>query len=106
MGHVNRAADRSGRSASTPARPRATAVGARPPRSAERVWRAGYGPAMSDNAAAAGSYIEDEYDRDTNYIADRITADGVDGWPAEAGRYRLIVSRACPWANRAIIVRR
>ena len=26
--------------------------------------------------------------------------------PAEAGRYRLVVARACPWANRAIIVRR
>jgi glutathionyl-hydroquinone reductase len=24
----------------------------------------------------------------------------------EPGRYRLVVSRACPWANRAIIVRR
>ena len=27
-------------------------------------------------------------------------------WPVEAGRYRLVVARACPWANRAIIVRR
>jgi putative glutathione S-transferase len=27
-------------------------------------------------------------------------------WPVEPGRYRLIVSRACPWASRAIIVRR
>ena len=26
--------------------------------------------------------------------------------PCEPGRYRLIVARACPWANRAIIVRR
>ena len=24
----------------------------------------------------------------------------------EAGRYRLVAARACPWANRAIIVRR
>ena len=24
----------------------------------------------------------------------------------EPGRYRLVVSRACPWANRAIVVRR
>jgi len=46
------------------------------------------------------------FERDTAYIGDRITADGRDGWPVEPGRYRLIVSRACPWANRAIIVRR
>nr|WP_233158116.1 glutathione S-transferase C-terminal domain-containing protein [Actinokineospora bangkokensis] len=36
----------------------------------------------------------------------RITADGADGFPVEPGRYRLIAARACPWANRAIIVRR
>ncbi len=51
-------------------------------------------------------YIEDEYQRDTTYISDRITPDGRDGWPVEPGRYRLAVARACPWANRAIIVRR
>jgi glutathionyl-hydroquinone reductase len=44
--------------------------------------------------------------RDEDYIPDRITRDGRDGWPVEPGRYRLVVSRACPWANRAIIVRR
>jgi len=47
-----------------------------------------------------------EYDRDQRYISTRITADGRDGYPVEPGRYRLIVSRACPWANRSIIVRR
>lgn len=47
-----------------------------------------------------------EFTRDQRYIATRITANGRDGFPVEAGRYRLVVSRACPWANRAIIVRR
>ena len=46
------------------------------------------------------------YVRDTRYLNARITADGRDGWPAEPGRYRLAAARACPWANRAIIVRR
>ncbi|WP_404383333.1 glutathione S-transferase C-terminal domain-containing protein [Knoellia locipacati] len=52
-----------------------------------------------------GTYVEAEYNRDTAYIEDRITRDG-EQWPVEAGRYRLVVARACPWANRAIIVRR
>ena len=54
-----------------------------------------------------GKYVEEGgFDRDTNYIETRITADGSDGYKAEADRYRLVVARACPWANRAIIVRR
>ncbi|MET9378790.1 glutathione S-transferase C-terminal domain-containing protein [Streptomyces sp. NPDC002992] len=47
-----------------------------------------------------------EYERDQNYLTTRITADGRDGYPVEAGRYRLVIARACPWANRAAIVRR
>ncbi|ACU97987.1 glutathione S-transferase family protein [Saccharomonospora viridis] len=47
-----------------------------------------------------------EFHRSPNHFTDRITADGRDGWPVEPGRYRLVVSRACPWANRALIVRR
>ncbi|MEE3848734.1 glutathione S-transferase C-terminal domain-containing protein [Gordonia sp. LSe1-13] len=47
-----------------------------------------------------------EFVRDTQYIGTRITRDGRDGFPVEAGRYRLVVARACPWANRTIIVRR
>ena len=56
-----------------------------------------------------GQYVADDFDRDTDYIEDRITADGdpdSGAWKVEAGRYRLIAARACPWANRAIIVRR
>ena len=37
---------------------------------------------------------------------DRITADGSSGFKAEPGRYHLYVSLACPWAHRAIIVRK
>src|SRR5919112_2020494 len=47
-----------------------------------------------------------EFNRDSKYINTRITRDGRDGYPVEPGRYRLVVSRACPWANRSIIVRR
>ena len=48
-----------------------------------------------------------EFVRDTRYLNGRITANGRDGTlPAEAGRYRLVVARACPWANRTMIVRR
>jgi putative glutathione S-transferase len=62
---------------------------------------------MADEQTTA-HYVEpgQEYNRDTAYIEDRITRDGRDGWPVEAGRYRLIAARACPWANRTLIVRR
>ena len=79
-----------------------------------------------------GAYVTDgaEFDRDTNYIEDRIVADpeaverlpappaskvgslgyglseGARAWPVEPGRYRLIAANACPWANRTVIVRR
>ena len=67
---------------------------------------------MSDDQQ---SYVEaGGFDRDMNYVPDRITRDGrrpehgpVEGelWPVEPGRYRLVAAQACPWANRAIIVR-
>jgi putative glutathione S-transferase len=56
-----------------------------------------------------------EFKRDVHYIPDRITRDArkpehgpVEGdlWPVEPGRYRLVAAWACPWANRAIIVRK
>ncbi len=50
-------------------------------------------------------YVKPSFTRDTSYIPDRI-ASGPGPWPVEPGRYRLVVARACPWANRAIIVRR
>ena len=48
-----------------------------------------------------GEFVRQEYT-----IRDRITADGSSGFAAEPGRYHLYVSLACPWAHRAIIVRR
>jgi putative glutathione S-transferase len=61
---------------------------------------------MAPRATNRTGYIEDSYQRDTRYLNARITADGREGWPVEPGRYRLVVSRACPWASRAVIVRR
>lgn len=58
--------------------------------------------------AAETEYADDTgaYRRDTDYLSTRVTRDGADGWPVAAGRYRLAAARACPWANRALIVRR
>lgn len=54
-----------------------------------------------------GSYVEETFERDTRYIPERITADGLaDGYAVEPDRYRLVVARACPWAHRTVIVRR
>ena len=44
--------------------------------------------------------------RQDSRFRDRVTVDGSSGFPAEAGRYHLYVSLACPWAHRAIILRR
>lgn len=84
------------------------------------------------DATTMGSYVTggEAFERDTQYIEDRIVADpdavralpsppaskvgslhagltaGADAWPVEPGRYRLIAAAACPWANRTLIVRR
>ncbi|MFD7713561.1 glutathione S-transferase family protein [Streptomyces sp. NPDC059786] len=52
------------------------------------------------------AYGKKEFKRSKSHFADRVTADGRDGWPVEAGRYRLVASRACPWAGRALVSRR
>lgn len=70
------------------------------------------GPAH--NASPDGEFV-----RDTAYIADRFDAslpagsapvanpdDDTLRWPVEAGRYRVIAARACPWAHRVVITRR
>ena len=51
-------------------------------------------------ARADGAFVRPLYP-----FQGRITADGSSGFPAEAGRYHLYVSLACPWAHRSVIVR-
>jgi putative glutathione S-transferase len=56
-----------------------------------------------------------EFVRQPNRFADRVSlqstsapGEGPDEhgrWPVEPGRYRLIWSKACPWAHRSVIVR-
>jgi glutathionyl-hydroquinone reductase len=58
-------------------------------------------PQFPAESSADGAFV-----RQRSAFRDRITADGSSGYPAEAGRYHLYVSLACPWAHRAIIVRK
>jgi putative glutathione S-transferase len=60
------------------------------------IWRAG-----RETRTVNGEFIR----RDSQFRA-RVTADGSSGFPAEAGRYHLYVSSACPWAHRTLIFRR
>jgi putative glutathione S-transferase len=44
------------------------------------------------------------FQRQGNRFTDRPSADGSAAWPVEAGRYRLVWCRCCPWAHRSRIV--
>ena len=46
-----------------------------------------------------------EFHRQEDRFRDWVSNDGSTPYPAEAGRYHLYVSLACPWASRTIIVR-
>ncbi len=46
-----------------------------------------------------------EFVRHESQFRHRITADSTSDFPAEAGRYHLYVSLACPWAHRTLIMR-
>jgi glutathionyl-hydroquinone reductase len=54
-----------------------------------------------DAGKPAGEFVRAPYP-----FRDRITADGSSGYPAEAGRYHLYISWACPWAQRTAIARK
>ncbi len=45
------------------------------------------------------------FKRPQSVFRDAVTADGASGFKAEAGRYHLYVSLACPWAHRTLIYR-
>lgn len=64
--------------------------------------------AASSSAAPFPKELGDDggFRRQESVFRDRVTADGSSGFPAEAGRYHLYVSLACPWAHRTIIYRR
>ncbi len=47
-----------------------------------------------------------QFDRQPDSFRQWVSADGSSGFPAEAGRYHLYVSLACPWASRTVIVRK
>lgn len=46
------------------------------------------------------------FNRPQTRFHSRVTADGSSGFRAEAGRYHLYISHACPWAHRTMIVRK
>lgn len=67
---------------------------------------------MSDTTAACAVQFPRESDRRGAFVRqdsrfrDRVSNDGSTEYPAEPGRYHLYISLACPWASRALIVRR
>ncbi len=63
----------------------------------EGVWR----DQWYDTKSTGGKFV-----RKDSAFRDRVTADGSSGFPAEAGRYHLYVSLACPWAHRTLIFRK
>ncbi len=48
---------------------------------------------MSGGGEGNNAYGHKAFKRSKSHFADRITADGRDGWPVEAGRYRLVGGR-------------
>ncbi len=46
-----------------------------------------------------------EFARQEDAFREWVSSDGTTSYPAEAGRYHLYVSLACPWAHRTVIAR-
>jgi putative glutathione S-transferase len=55
---------------------------------------------LGREVAADGGFVRQE-----SVFRRQVTGDGSSGLPAEAGRYHLYVSLACPWSHRAVIAR-
>src|SRR3989337_2625456 len=49
---------------------------------------------------------DDTFTHGDSEFTDRIVDEPEARWPVEPARYRLIASLACPWASRAVLVRR
>ncbi len=63
---------------------------------------------MIDGVWQKKGYEQDSkgrFQRNPTTFRQKITADGSSGFKAEAGRYHLYVSYACPWAHRTLIMR-
>ncbi|MBI4785278.1 MAG: glutathione S-transferase family protein [Oscillatoriophycideae cyanobacterium NC_groundwater_1537_Pr4_S-0.65um_50_18] len=68
---------------------------------------------MASGMLIKGQWTKNRNDQDQNgkfhvkptTFRDRVTSDGSSGFRAEAGRYHLYVSLACPWAHRTLIMR-
>ncbi|HYF85004.1 glutathione S-transferase family protein [Azospirillum sp.] len=54
-----------------------------------------------DTKKTGGAFVRTEAQ-----FRDRVSADGSTPYAAEAGRYHLMVSLACPWAHRTLIFRK
>jgi putative glutathione S-transferase len=63
-------------------------------------------PSPIETTLAKGEQSTDgRFVRQGSRFRDWVTADGSSGYPAQAGRYHLYVSLACPWAHRTVILR-
>jgi putative glutathione S-transferase len=59
----------------------------------------------SSRFSLGGESVAGTFQRQESHFRDAVSADGSTAYPAEAGRYHLYVSWACPWAHRTVIGR-